>query len=211
MYHAPCTLLLFPLAQSRRSFNPSSTNMLPKIARLVFVACLAAAAAETDAETDPSSPSAAEPTAALPQPGQKVRRAVPAGGKRMPASDKRARVQFVVTNAMRAELTRLGYSEADVDERSPAALTAERAKAIVDHGIRRPTRGELPRTWTRASQQRQGGLLSSKLLSPGTVLTAGAIAWAACVVDPACLRGLERVSRNALRTLSRVARQYGLA
>ena len=186
-----------------------SPKMSPKIARLLLVACLAAAAVETDAETDPS---AAEPTAALPQPGQKVRRAVPAGGKRMPASDKRARVQFVVTNAMRAELTRLGYSEADVDERSPAALTAERAKAIVDHGIRRPTRGgELPRTWTRASQQRQGGLLSSKLLSPGTVLTAGAIAWAACVVDPACLRGLERVSRNALRTLSRVARQYGLA
>ena len=181
------------------------------LARLLFVACLAAAAAEADAEAEPSAPSATEPTAALPQPGQKVRRAVPAGGKRMPASDKRARVQFVVTNAMRAELTRLGYSEADVDERSPAALTAERAKAIVDHGIRRPTRGELPRTWTRASQQRQGGLLSSKLLSPGTVLTAGAIAWAACVVDPACLRGLERVSRNALRTLSRVARQYGLA
>jgi hypothetical protein len=187
--------------------------MSPFARRVVFVACLAAAAAETDAETDPSAPSAAEPTAALPQPGQKVRRAVPAGDKRMPANDKRARVQFVITNSMRAELTQLGYSEADVDERSPAALTAERAKAIVDHGIRRPTRpgGELPRTWTRASQQRQGGLLSSKLLSPGTVLTAGAIAWAACVVDPACLRGLERVSRNALRTLSKVARQYGLA
>mgnify|MGYP001454915292 CR=1 FL=1 len=35
---------------------------------------------------------------------------------------------------------------------------------------------------------------------------AGAIAWAACAVDPACLRGLERVSRKVLRTLSKVAR-----
>ena len=181
--------------------------MSPFARRVVFVACLAAAAAETDAETDPSAPSAAEPTAALPQPGQKVRRAVPAGDKRMPANDKRARVQFVITNSMRAELTQLGYSEADMDERSPAALTAERAKAIVDYGIRRPSR-ELPRSWTRAGQKRQGGLLSSKLLAPGTVLTAGAIAWAACAVDPACLRGLERVSRKVFRTLSKVARQY---
>ena len=165
------------------------------LARLLFLACLITAAAEMDAD---------EPTAALPQPGQKVRRAVPAAGKRA-SSGKPAQVQFVITNAMRAELTRLGYSEADMDERSPAALTAERAKAIVDYGIRRPTR-ELPRSWTRAGQKRRGGLLSSKLLSPGTILTASAIAWAACAVDPACLRGLERVSRKVLRTLSKVAR-----
>jgi len=165
------------------------------LARLLFLACLITAAAEMDAD---------EPTAALPQPGQRVRRAVPAAGKRA-SSGKPAQVQFVITNAMRAELTRLGYSEADMDERSPAALTAERAKAIVDYGIRRPTR-ELPRSWTRAGQKRRGGLLSSKLLSPGTILTASAIAWAACAVDPACLRGLERVSRKVLRTLSKVAR-----
>lgn len=163
---------------------------------LVLLACLTAAAAEMDAD---------EPAAALPQPSR-VHRAVPAAAKR--ASSKPAQVQFVITNAMRAELTRLGYSEADMDERSPAALTAERAKAIIDYGIRRPTRRELPRSWTRAGQQRQGGLLSSKLLAPGTVLTAGAIAWATCAVDPACLRGLQRVSRKALRTLSKVASQY---
>ena len=168
------------------------------LARLLFLACLIAAAAQMDAD---------EPTAALPQPGQRVRRAVPAAGRRASSGNKRAQVQFVITSAMRAELTRLGYSEADMDERSPAALTAERAKAIVDYGIRRPTR-ELPRSWTRAGQKRQGGLLSSKLLAPGTVLTASAIAWAACAVDPACLRGLERVSRKVLRTLSKVARQY---
>ena len=175
-----------------------SSRHVHVLARLVLMAaCLTAAAAEMDAD---------EPTATLPQPGQRVRRAVPAASKRA-SGNKRAQVQFVVTIAMRAELTRLGYSEADMDERSPAALTAERAKAIVDYGIRRPSR-ELPRSWTRAGQKRQGGLLSSKLLAPGTVLTAGAIAWAACAVDPACLRGLERVSRKVFRTLSKVARQY---
>ena len=178
----------------------TATLCFSGLQRLVVVVCLAAAAAEANTQVEPS----AEPVAALPQPGQKVRRAVP-------ASDNRARVQFVITNAMRGELTRLGYSEDDVDERRPAALTAERAKAIVDHGIRRPKSRELPRHWTRAGQQRQSGLMSSKLLSPGTVLTAGALAWAACYVDPACLRGLERVSRNTLRTLLKVARQYGLA
>ena len=180
---------------------------VPLLARLL-VACLAAAAAETNAEAEPSDPAASgEPTMSLPRPtqkGQKVRRASPAAG------DKRASVQFVITNAMRAELARLGYSEAELDERRPTALTAERAKAIVDNGIRRPKGGELPSHWTRASQQRPGGFLGSKLLSPGTVLTAGALAWAACIVDPACVRGVERLSRNTLRTLSKVARQYGL-
>ena len=63
---------------------------------------------------------------------------------------------------MRAALAGLGYTEAEVD-----ALDPQRAKAIIDKGIARPSRG-VPRSWNKGARgQARGPLgLCHSVLSP---------------------------------------------
>ena len=137
-------------------------------------------------------------TEALPKPAHKVRPAPrPAAATR--PDDGRAKVQLVITQAMRARLLELGYGEADLGTR-PASLTAERARAVIEAGIRRPIR-ELPRHWTRAGRQ-QSRLSVSKLLPNGSVLmTLAAVAALACANEPACVRATSRAAARAERLI----------
>ena len=54
-------------------------------------------------------------------------------------------MQFMVTQRMKAELAALGYSEAEAQ-----ILDPQRAAAIIEHSIRRPSRG-VPASWNRAA------------------------------------------------------------
>ena len=67
-----------------------------------------------------------------------------------------AAVQFMITHAMRADLSGLGYTETDINSLSP-----ERARAIIDNSIQRPASG-VPREWLRSGsggRGRSGGAL----------------------------------------------------
>jgi hypothetical protein len=54
-----------------------------------------------------------------------------------------ASVQFMITNAMKMDLYDLGYTAEDVSRLDP-----QRAAAILENGIRRPSQG-VPAGWTR--------------------------------------------------------------
>ena len=60
-----------------------------------------------------------------------------------------ASMQFMVTQRMKAELMALGYSEAEAQRLNP-----QRAAAILEHSIRRPSRG-VPSSWNRAAGGRK--------------------------------------------------------
>ena len=63
-----------------------------------------------------------------------------------PASPSSASVQFMITAEMKQSLTALGYSEEDI-----AALQPERAKAIIERGLKRTSK--LPESWTRGAEK----------------------------------------------------------
>ena len=140
---------------------------------LLLAACLTVdTASQADAASEPDAP-----TEALPAPSVQKARTAPRPAAAQPDA-RTAKVQFVITQDMRARLLELGYGEADLGTR-PASLTAERAAAIIQAGIRRPAR-ELPSHWTRAGQQ-QSKLSMSKLLPNGSALmTVAAVAAFAC-------------------------------
>ena len=60
-----------------------------------------------------------------------------------------ASMQFMVTQRMKAKLMALGYSEAEAQRLNP-----QRAAAILEHSIRRPSRG-VPSSWNRAAGGRK--------------------------------------------------------
>lgn len=62
--------------------------------------------------------------------------------------DGAARMQYMVTKKMRAQLDELGYESAEID-----ALNAERAAAIIARGISRPSRG-VPPAWNSRARVR---------------------------------------------------------
>lgn len=61
-----------------------------------------------------------------------------------------ASVQFMITNSMKAELSNLGYSVRDI-----ASLEPERARAIIDRKIQRPSQG-MPQSWSRGGGGKRG-------------------------------------------------------
>ena len=56
----------------------------------------------------------------------------------------------MITNRMKEQLITLGYSAKDI-----ASLQPERAAAIIDREIRRPSQG-MPENWSRAGPGRKG-------------------------------------------------------
>jgi hypothetical protein len=54
-----------------------------------------------------------------------------------------ASVQFMITNAMAGKLRELGYTSAEI-----SSLAPDRAAAIIDNGIHRPSQG-IPKNWVR--------------------------------------------------------------
>jgi len=161
---------------------------------LLLAACLTVdTASPADAASEPDAPKA------LPEPSVQKARTAPRPAAAQPDA-RTAKVQLVITHAMRARLFELGYGEADFGTR-PASLTAERAAAIIQAGIRRPVR-ELPRHWTRAGQQ-QSKLSMSKLLPNGSALmTVAAVAAFACANDPGCVRTMSRATAQAERLIA---------
>lgn len=94
------------------------------------------------------------------------------------ASGSKASVQWVATQKMRAQLTKLGYSEAEI-----AKLDAERAAAIIRRSISRPQQG-VPTGWNRKVRSRSAVGLGHSLLAtvskpfqqaPGGPLAASAV------------------------------------
>ena len=164
---------------------------------LLLAACLTVdTASQADAASEPQHDA---PTEALPAPSVQKARTAPRPAAAQPDA-RTAKVQFVITQDMRARLLELGYGEADLGTR-PASLTAERAAAIIQAGIRRPAR-ELPRHWTRAGQQ-QSKLSMSKLLPNGSALmTVAAVAAFACANDPGCVRTVSRATARAERLIA---------
>ena len=65
--------------------------------------------------------------------------------------DGTASVQFMITNAMVESLVALGYTAEDIK-----ALSPDRAAAIIDNGIARPSQG-VPSSWNRSASRRGGG------------------------------------------------------
>ena len=107
------------------------------------------AAADLGAEDDSSED---EPPSLLPSPPPPPAASPPmppmpasrmGASKAAPSSPRAAKMQWVVTNAMKAKMRTLGYSSEDIDSLHP-----ERAAAIVDRSIRRPSKG-VPAAWTR--------------------------------------------------------------
>lgn len=86
-----------------------------------------------------------------------------------------AAVQFMITQEMRASLRRLGYSDADIN-----SLVPERAAAIIDNQIARPSRG-VPPSWQRGAGGRRsakGGGVFGKAVGGVTQLAAFGLATA---------------------------------
>ena len=69
----------------------------------------------------------------------------------------KASVQWTITQKMQAQLTKLGYNEADI-----ASLDADRAAAIIRRSIAKPGSG-VPRSWNRSGSRKAvgGGLLAT--------------------------------------------------
>ena len=119
---------------------------------------------------------------------QPERLQLPAAKKRRPAVKKAvppekgpAQMQAMITNAMRANLTGLGYSREDIE-----SLVPERARVIVDHGIRRPS--SLPPEWTRSGQSGGSGgvAVQSQLRSAAATAALSLVMLAvACALEPA--------------------------
>lgn len=168
---------------------------------LLIAACITIdTASQADTTSTASEPATLSESQALPKPAETARTAPRRAAAAQPKADGRAKVQLVITHAMRARLLELGYREADLDSR-PASLTPERAAAIIEAGIRRPAR-ELPRHWTRAGQQ-QSKLSMSKLLPNGSMLTTLAtVAAFACAMEPACVRAASQAAARAEKLIA---------
>ena len=105
--------------------------------------------------------------------GPAIKRAVPPKGP--------TQVQAMITNAMRASLTDLGYSDADI-----ASSVPERARVIVDYDLRRPSSKSLPPEWTRRGQHDGGASAVLSKLSSAVSLAAVSLVMlaAACALEP---------------------------
>jgi len=130
----------------------------------------AAAAAAEEAVEEATAAEAVEE--AVDEPAEALPPSAPA------ASGSKASVQWVVTQKMRAQLTKLGYSEAEI-----AKLDAERAAAIIRRSISRPQQG-VPTGWNRKVRSRSAVGLGRSLLAtvskpfqqaPGGPLAASAV------------------------------------
>jgi hypothetical protein len=88
--------------------------------------------------------------------------------------DESASMQFMVTNEMRAQLEKLGYKSAEIDE-----LNAERAAAIIARNIAKPRAG-VPPTWNRQARVKplrglMGRITPGKMTSGGGAALAGSL------------------------------------
>jgi len=94
-----------------------------------------------------------------------------------PAASNKASMQWVVTAKMRSQLSKLGYSSAEV-----SALEPERAAAIIKHSISRPASG-VPGSWKRSGRKASGSPMRSAVRAigkpfaamPATVLAPAAV------------------------------------
>lgn len=92
--------------------------------------------AEEEEEAEEEAAAAEEEPAPLPA----------SSGTPSPPSTSSASVQFMITAEMKQSLTALGYSAEDI-----AALQPERAKAIIENGLKRTSK--LPGSWTRGAEK----------------------------------------------------------
>lgn len=115
----------------------------------------------------------------------------------VPVSPCAAKMQWVITNAMKSKMRSLGYFAEEIE-----GLDPERAAAIVDRSIRRPSKG-VPHAWMR-EVTRAGplGKLSKKLFSMPVPLVS-----AATTVMAALLFGISK--GKALSAISIIFGHYG--
>ena len=135
-----------------------------RLHRLLFIALVALAAAQDTPDEDTTAPAeavadaddaAAEveeesveeevATEALPEPEAEPAAAAPPSG-----GSNKASMQWVVTAKMKSQLSKLGYSGAEV-----SGLDPERAAAIIKHSISRPKAG-VPASWNKKGSKSGG-------------------------------------------------------
>ena len=119
-----------------------------------------------------------------------------------------ASTQFMITHKMKAQLVDLGY-----DEREVRVLHPERARVIIAHSIRRPSRG-IPKEWQRVAGSPGSGRgnlvdwLRPLKLAFGPALLACTALYAA---DPKLFHEiLSHVHRFAHGSIAHVRRRFGL-
>lgn len=138
---------------------------------------------------DPDVESAGEePTLSLPQPTPEPTKPQPRAPRLETTQPSRsASVQFMITNQMRQELGALGYSASEIN-----SLVPERARVIVQHRIRRTSRG-VPKQW-----QKSGGVGAKWPMEAVRWLGGiGAVIGALYAIDPALLDELLAPLRRA--------------
>ena len=133
------TLVALLVALSSASDDEAPSTVTPKSERVTPLGGADEAAEGGDAEESEEGEDAAPE--ALDAPDEEAPPPPPAA----PADDKTAKVQFMVTNQMREQLSALGYTAAEV-----ATLDPQRAAAIIDKQIRRPSQG-MPSKWAKKS------------------------------------------------------------
>ena len=133
------TLVAILAALASASDDEAPSTVTPKSERVTPLGGADEAADGGDAEESEEGEDAAPE--ALDAPDEEAPPPPPAA----PADDKTAKVQFMVTNQMREQLSALGYTAAEV-----ATLDPQRAAAIIDKQIRRPSQG-MPSKWAKKS------------------------------------------------------------
>ena len=146
-----------------QSYSGSPSTPM-RLHRLLFIALVALAAAQDTPDEDTTAPAeavadaddaAAEveeesveeevATEALPEPEAEPAAAAPPSG-----GSNKASMQWVVTAKMKSQLSKLGYSGAEV-----SGLDPERAAAIIKHSISRPKAG-VPASWNKKGSKSGG-------------------------------------------------------
>ena len=134
------TVVALLVALSSASDDEAPSTVTPKSERVTPLGGADEAAEGGDAAEESEEGEDAAPEA-LDAPDEEAPPPPPAA----PADDKTAKVQFMVTNQMREQLSALGYTAAEV-----ATLDPQRAAAIIDKQIRRPSQG-MPSKWAKKS------------------------------------------------------------
>ena len=134
------TLVALLVALSSASDDEAPSTVTPKSERVTPLGGADEAAEGGDDAEESEEGEDAAPEA-LDAPAEEAPPPPPAA----PANDGTAKVQFMVTNQMREQLSALGYTAAEV-----ATLDPQRAAAIIDKQIRRPSQG-MPSKWAKKS------------------------------------------------------------